>query len=71
MLPARHPHVAYNLIGLGRLLVAGGRAGEAEPMLREALAIREATMPEGAAPIAEARQALDACRRALDDGAFR
>jgi tetratricopeptide (TPR) repeat protein len=53
------------LVGLGTLLTSKGRPDQAEPMLREALAIREAELGDFANLIAEAQGALGACLSAL------
>ena len=62
--PPMHSARPYPMTGLGEALVAQGRAAEAEPTLREALAIREASTP-GHWRIAEAQSALAACLAAL------
>jgi serine/threonine-protein kinase len=56
---------ASTLVGLGDGLVTLGRAREAEPLLREALASRAAVLPAGHWQIAEAQSALGACLSAL------
>ena len=58
--PALHTARPYPLTGLGEALLLRGRAAEAEPVLREALRIRQASTP-GHWRIAEAQSALAEC----------
>jgi len=53
--------MAYSLLGLGQVLTAKGDVSAAEPMLREALAIRQKSMPAGHWQVAEAESALGWC----------
>jgi serine/threonine-protein kinase len=55
--PALHSARPYPMTGLGEALLLRGRAAEAEPILREALRIRETSTP-GHWRIAEAQSAL-------------
>ena len=50
---------------LGTLLARTGRGGEAEPLLRDALRIRQAVLPVGHWPIEEAERCLAVLRRTL------
>ena len=56
---------ATTLLGFGDLLVDRGRPEEAEPLLREALASRQASLQAGNWQIAEARSALGGSLSAL------
>lgn len=59
-LPADHPDVAMVVLGLGEVAALSGRAEDAEPLLREALAIGEKSF--GAHwKVAEARSVLGDC----------
>ena len=42
-----HPHVAETLVDLGRYLIRKKRCAEAEPLVREGLAIWEVSRPDG------------------------
>jgi hypothetical protein len=42
-----HPHVAVTLVDLGRYLIRKKRCAEAEPLVREGLAIWEVNRPDG------------------------
>ena len=57
--------VAESLNCLGGLLMFNGDTVAAEPLLREALAIREKALPEGHESIARTRSRLGACLAAL------
>jgi eukaryotic-like serine/threonine-protein kinase len=46
MLPLDHPDRAFSLAQLGRLLLQFGQPAEAEPFLRQCLAIRDKRMPD-------------------------
>lgn len=59
--------LAMPLIGWGRLQVQLGKAREAEPMLREALALRMQSMPESSLLVARAEIALGECLTSLQD----
>jgi eukaryotic-like serine/threonine-protein kinase len=57
-LPAGHPDVASAQIALGSFLLDRGRAAEAEPLLREAVATRRARFGDASSRTAEARARL-------------
>ena len=61
MLPAGHDLIAWRLHHLGFVLTASGRAAEAEPLLREALIIREKKLPPGDRLTAKTRLRLGQC----------
>lgn len=63
ILPAGHPHLAYTLVGLGRVLASAGQCGEAAPLLEEAVSIRDRTLPAGHPLRMEAAQAAAICSR--------
>ena len=65
MLGADHPSVATGLVSLGRTLHAQGRCAEAEPLLREAVAIRLGKLDPQSADVASAREILGPCLVAL------
>ncbi|MGD9547330.1 MAG: tetratricopeptide repeat protein [Candidatus Krumholzibacteriia bacterium] len=58
-LPADHPYIADGALALGRVLLATGRPEQAEPLLREALAIRIAAAQD----TVEIRDQLDLLAR--------
>ena len=62
--PPMHTARPYPMMGLGEALLEEGRAAEAEPVLREALRIRETATP-GHWRIADNQSALAACLTAL------
>ena len=63
-LAAGHQRFAVVLVPLGRLLIERGRAEEAEPLLREALKVRQDAFGANDPRTVEAAQALaDATRR--------
>jgi serine/threonine-protein kinase len=64
---ADHPDRAHSLIGLGRLLVATGRAGEARPYLEDGLRIERKALPARDPALAKAESELGACYAALGD----
>jgi hypothetical protein len=53
--------VSTPLLGLGRTLHARGKHGEAEPLLRESLSLRQDALPRGHWRIAQGEQALARC----------
>jgi hypothetical protein len=53
--------MALTLMGLGEVLTARGALQDAEPVLREALALRQREWPAGDWRTAEAESALGAC----------
>jgi Tetratricopeptide repeat len=55
------PAGLISLLGLGQVLTAKGNVSAAEPMLREALAIRQKSMPAGHWQVAEGESALGWC----------
>jgi tetratricopeptide (TPR) repeat protein len=57
-LPAVHPLTATTLLGLGELLLDRGAADRAEPLLREALAMRQTVLPPEHPHVAEAQHFL-------------
>lgn len=61
----QHPDRAAPLTSLGTLLVDTERAAEALPLLREAVALREARLPRGNWRLETARSALGGCLQAL------
>ncbi len=63
--PAGHLDLAVTLTGYGRLLTATHRPREAEPLLREALNIRTARLPERHGLVQETRTALEECLERL------
>jgi serine/threonine-protein kinase len=67
-LPPRHPQLEPVLIGLGRELTRRGRAAEAEPFLRRALAARSARLGERDPRTAEAQVRLGVCLEAMGRG---
>jgi serine/threonine-protein kinase len=68
-LPPKHPGLASNLIPYGAFLIVSGRAAEAEPLLREGLALLENRFPEDHYLVAEARSELGLCLALLGRGA--
>jgi eukaryotic-like serine/threonine-protein kinase len=67
LLAADDPKRAYALLGLGRALLAQGRAAEARPSLEAALRLREESLPPGHVLTGECRQALGECLLDLAD----
>ena len=60
--PEGHSEIASTIVaGIGRFLMDRGKYAEAEPLLREAVAICEASMISGAAYTETARGSLGAC----------
>ena len=57
-LPGSHPHLAWSLVGLGTALTDLERHHEALPHLREAVAIRQAVLPENDPLRVQAEHAL-------------
>ena len=55
------PRVAAQMITLGSVMIDQGRADEAEPLLRRALAMDRSTLPQGHWRIADAESVLGAC----------
>jgi hypothetical protein len=53
--------LAHTLAGLGSVLAKNGKAGEAEPLLRECLEIRQKSLPPGDWLTAEAQSLLGGC----------
>jgi serine/threonine-protein kinase len=64
-LPAGHPHIAYVLHGYGKFLSARSRTAEAEPLLREALLIRQKVFGAKSGEVVETERALNQCLRAM------
>jgi CHAT domain-containing protein/tetratricopeptide (TPR) repeat protein len=62
-----HPHVATSLNNLGRLLLAQGNYAGAEPLLREALAMRSKLLGEEHPDVAASRGNLGALLAAQED----
>lgn len=60
-LPSKHPGLANSLIPYGSFLVVSGRAAEAEPLLREGLALLEHPFSGDHYLVAEARSELGLC----------
>jgi len=67
-LKAGEPKIAETLVSLGTLLTDKGSFEEAEGLLLEAVALLEAKGPAEAKRLAQARTALEACRKASRDG---
>ena len=59
----KHPDTVESLVRLGALLAAHGRAEGAEPVLRQALKVQDATGPAGSATLLELADALSAIGR--------
>jgi hypothetical protein len=55
---AGHPYIAYSLVGLGRVLGDREKSAEAEPLLREALGIRQRVLPPAHWAVGQAQTAL-------------
>ena len=64
-LPPDSPLTAYPLLGLGKVLVDRDKPADAEPLLREALAISTSTRPKGHWRIALGPSVLGECLTAL------
>jgi tetratricopeptide (TPR) repeat protein len=56
-----HPNVATALTGLGSVLLDEGRAGAAEPLLREAVAMQRKALPADHPDTAGTESVLGAC----------
>jgi hypothetical protein len=64
-LPEGHPDIAHPLVGLAAVLSEKGEHHGAEPLLREALALRQHGLPQGHWRTAQSQSALGACLTAL------
>jgi tetratricopeptide (TPR) repeat protein len=60
--PPGHPDTAFALERLGDLLLKEGRKREAEPLLAEAVTIRQKTLPAGSAKIRASQEMLAQAR---------
>jgi len=56
-----HPRVAAKMVTLASVMIDQGRAVDAEPLLRRALAMYQGTLPSGHWRIADAESVLGAC----------
>ncbi len=56
----KHPNSAYSMLGLGEVLLSMKRPGEAEAIIREAVAIRQESLPADHPLTAEAGSLLGA-----------
>jgi eukaryotic-like serine/threonine-protein kinase len=62
LLPPGHLEIASSCYVLGRVLLKGGDKPGAEPLLAEALRLRESALPEADPRVTDAREALAECR---------
>jgi hypothetical protein len=63
-MPPTHPAIGHSTFALGELLAEAGRAGEAVPLLREAVAVRREALPPDHPDLAVATSVLgDALRQ--------
>lgn len=60
-----HPDVVLSLAGLGYFLVKNSKPAQAEPLLREALAMHQRVLPDGAVSLGHVMQYLALCLQEL------
>ncbi len=60
-----HPDVVLSLASLGYFMVKSGKAAEAEPLLREAVAMHQRVVPGGAVSLGHTMQYLAMCLQGL------